>query len=122
MKSIINYPNKQINEDDSTIQLEFTESVAQMLATRHDMNSNSYSSFQQYYSRKRCASRESEKTINEEEENSNKKQRNDNDHLAFFQNTRNQQIVSLSESDESQCIQTNGKIVFQLRTKEFIFF
>ena len=45
-------------------------------------------------------------TINEQE-NMNKKQRNNNDHLAFSENARNQQIVSLSESDESQCIRIN---------------
>ncbi len=112
------------NQDDpkseSTIQLEFSESVVQMLATTYDSNSNSYSSIEQYYSRKRCASRENQNTINEQE-NMNKKQRNNNDHLAFSENARNQQIVSLSESDESQSIriklqQQNGRILFQLKT------
>jgi len=125
MKSIINHSNKKNNNNDSksdsTIQLEFSESVLQMLTKTDNMNRNSYSSFQQYYSRKRSASRENQRMINEEE-NINKKQRNNNDHLAFFENSRNQKIVSLSESNESQCIRTNsqqqqqnGKIVFQLR-------
>jgi len=120
MNSITDHYNKQTNGDDSksdsTIQLQFNESVVQMLATTNDMNSNSYSSYQQYYSRKRCASRERQRMRNEEE-NINKKHRNNNDHIAFFENTQNQQIVSLSESDESQCIQTNsqqqnGRIAF----------
>jgi len=115
MKSIINHEDE--SKSDSTIQLEFSDSVVQMLATKYDLNSNSYSSFQQYYSRKRSASRESQRTINEKE-NINKKQRNNNDNLTFFENVRNQPIVSLSESDESQCIRTNleqknGRIVFQ---------
>jgi hypothetical protein len=120
MKSIINHEDE--SKSDSTIQLEFSDSVVQMLATKYDINSNSYSSFQQYYSRKRCASRESQRTINEKE-NINKKQRNNNDdNLTFFENIRNQPIVSLSESDESQCIrinsqQQNGRIIFQLKTK-----
>ncbi|CAF4776004.1 unnamed protein product, partial [Rotaria sp. Silwood2] len=78
---------------------------------------NSYSSFQRYYSRKRCSSRESQRTINEED-NMNKKQRNHTDHLAFSENARKQQIISLSESNESQCARTNsqsknGRIIFQ---------
>jgi hypothetical protein len=93
-----------------------------MLAKTHDMNSNSYASLQQYYSRKRCVSRE-----NDEEKDINKKQRNNNDRFTFTKNTRYQQIVSLSESDESQCIRTdseeqqrNGRIVFQLKTRWMI--
>jgi hypothetical protein len=115
-----NQNNKDESKSDSTIQLEFSESVVRMLAKTHDMNSNSYASLQRYYSRKRCASRESQTTI-DEEQNINKKQRNNDDRLAFSKNTRNQQIISLSEPDESECIRTetqpqqrNGKIVFQL--------
>jgi len=123
MKSIINHEDE--SKSDSTIQLEFSDSVVQMLATKYDLNTNSYSSFQQYYSRKRCASRESQRTINEKE-NINKKQRNNNDNLTFFENVRNQPIVSLSESDESQCIRTNseqknGRIVFQFKKKTLLF-
>jgi hypothetical protein len=120
MNSLKNHSIKQNNEDesksDSTIQLEFSESVVQMLATTYDNNSNSYSSIQKYYSRKRSASRESQNIINEQE-NMSKKQRNLNDHLAFSENAQNQQIVSLSESKESQCIRTslqqqNGRVIF----------
>jgi len=124
MKSIINHEDE--SKSDSTIQLEFSDSVVQMLATKYDINSNSYSSFQQYYSKKRCASRESQRIINEKE-NINKKQRNNNDdNLTFFENIRNQPIVSLSESDESQCIrinsqQQNGRITFQLKNKTLFF-
>ena len=123
MNTLKNHSKKQNNQDDpkseSTIQLEFSESVVQMLATTYDNNSNSYLSSEQYYSRKRCASRENQNTI-DEQENMNKKQRNNNDHLAFSENARNQQIVSLSESDESQSIRTkfqqqNGRNIFQLR-------
>ncbi len=118
MNSLIHQSNKKTPKDDSlsdsTIQLKFSESVVQMLATTQDMNSNSYASYQQCYSRKRCASRESEKTI-KEEENINKKLRNNNDQFVYSKHSRNQQIVSLSESNESQ--PENGRIVFQLGKK-----
>jgi hypothetical protein len=114
MNSLIHQSNKKTPKDDSlsdsTIQLKFSESVVQMLATTQDMNSNSYASYQQYYSRKRCASSESEKTT--KEENINKKLRNNNDQFVYSKHSRNQQIVSLSESNESQ--PENGRILFQL--------
>ena len=123
MNSIKKYPIQQSNEADSksqsTIEVEFSESNVQMLATTHDTDRNLYSSSQQYCPRKRCTSRKSQKTI-DENENMNKKLRNNNsDHLAFSENARPRQIVSLSESTESQHIQTNvqrnnGKIVFEL--------
>jgi hypothetical protein len=111
MNSITNDSLKQNNvensKSNSTIQLEFSEPFVQLLTTTYD--SHSYSSIQQYYSRKRCASKESQRTINDKE-NINKKQRNNNDHLAFSENARNQQIFSLSNSNEIQ--QQNGRIIF----------
>jgi hypothetical protein len=106
------YNNDDQSESGSTIQLEFCESVVQNAC---ENNSNYYVSLQQYYSRKRCATRE----IIDEETDINKKLRNNDDHFAFTKNNRRQQIVSLSESDESQHIPTdsdeqqgNGTIVF----------
>jgi len=114
MNSITNDSLKQDNvensKSNSTIQLEFSEPFVQLLTTTYD--SHSYSSIQQYYSRKRCASKESQRTINDKE-NINKKQRNNNDHLAFSENARNQQIFSLSDSNEIQ--QQNGRITFRDR-------
>jgi len=100
--------NVENSKSNSTIQLEFSEPFVQLLTTTYD--SHSYSSIQQYYSRKRCASKESQRTI-DDKENINKKQRNNNDHLAFSENARNQQIFSLSDSNEIQ--QQNGRIIFR---------
>jgi len=100
--------NLENSKSNSTIQLEFSEPFVQLLTTTYD--SHSYSSIQQYYSRKRCASKESQRTINDKE-NINKKQRNNNDQLAFSENARNQQISSLSDSNEIQ--QQNGRIIFR---------
>ncbi|CAF2848139.1 unnamed protein product [Rotaria sp. Silwood2] len=112
MNSIKNHSIQQNHEDDfkseSTIEIEFSESIVQKHATTNENKKNSYSSFQRYYSRKRCSSRESQRTINEED-NMNKKQRNHTDHLAFSENARKQQIISLSESNESQCARTNSQ-------------
>ncbi|CAF1058255.1 unnamed protein product [Rotaria sordida] len=110
MNSIKTHCIQQNYEDDlkseSTIQIEFSESIVQRLETTNDNKKNSYPSFQRYYSRKRCSSRESQRTINKED-NINKKQRNHIDHLAFSENARKQQIISLSDSNESQCVRTN---------------
>ena len=111
-KHSFNQNNVKNSKSNSTIQLKFSESIVQMLTTTYDSNSNSYPSIQQYYSRKRCASKESQRTINEKE-NSNKKQR------AFSENARNQQIFSLSESNEIQ--QQNGRIIFQSRVSNEFF-
>ncbi|CAF5100431.1 unnamed protein product, partial [Rotaria magnacalcarata] len=105
MSSIKNHLIQQNPEDDfkseSTIQIEFNESIVQKLATTYDNNMNSPSAFQRYFSRKRSASREIQPLSNEQE-SMNKKQ-------------RNQQVISLSESNDSQHTQRN----LQTR-KEFI--
>ncbi|CAF4693941.1 unnamed protein product [Rotaria sp. Silwood1] len=110
MNSIKKHSIQQNPEDDlqseSTIQIEFSESIVERFSTTNDNKKNSSSSFQRYLSRKRCSSRESQRTINEED-NMNKKQRNHTDHLAFSENARKEQIISLSESNESQCARTN---------------
>lgn len=95
--------NENQSTSNSTIQLEFNESVVQMLATTHDMNSNSCASLHRYNSRKRCASRESQSTRSHEEEDYiRKKQRNNQDQRTFSPIHRSQHIVSLSETDETQ--------------------
>jgi hypothetical protein len=129
MESIAN----QINVDDSTIELEFSDSVVQMLAvtTKDENHTDSCPSFHQYYARKRCASRESQRMINDEQTSSfiKKKQRNNNEHLAFSENARKTTIENhLSESYESQdnykqSLRTNlkqqtGRIIFQLRRSD----
>ncbi|CAF3569738.1 unnamed protein product [Rotaria socialis] len=105
MSSIKNHLIEQNPEDDlkseSTIQIKFNESIVQKLATTYDNNMNSSSSFQRYFSRKRSASREIQRLSNEQEI-MNKKQ-------------RNQQVIPLSESNDSQHTQRH----LQTR-KEFI--
>ena len=96
--------NEEQSKSNSTIQLEFNESVVQMLATTHDMNRNSCASLHRYSSRKRCTSRESPSTTSHEDEDSiHKKQR------TFSPILRSQHIVSLSETDETQS--QKGRIV-----------
>lgn len=95
-------------DDQSTIQLEFSESTVRIPGTMHDLNSNSCASLHRYYARKRYPSTESQSSKSSEKRHLRKKQ-------------RNHQIVSLSESDATQPIAMNltreeqkGRIVFQL--------
>lgn len=111
MDSIRFLSNESSQDDQSTIQLEFSETTVQIPATTHDLNSNSCASLHRYYARKRYPSTESQSTSSNEKGYMRKKQRN----------THEQQIVSLSESDETQTIAMNltrqeqkGRIIFQL--------
>ena len=97
MDSIRFLSNESSQNDQSTIQLEFSETTVQIPATTHDLNSNSYASLHRYYARKRYPSTESQSTSSNEKGYMRKKQRNNHD----------QQIVSLSESDETQTIAMN---------------
>ncbi|CAF1181547.1 unnamed protein product [Adineta steineri] len=86
MTSITNHSNKQDQIEDSKsnsiIQLEFRESVAQILAA---------TSYRQYSSRKRSASKDTQRTY-DKEENTNKKQRNNNDYHVFQTQKQNEMI------------------------------
>ncbi|CAF0879739.1 unnamed protein product [Adineta ricciae] len=91
----------QASKSNSTIQLKFSESFLQLLATTYDSNSNTYPS---YSSRKRCASTISEKTISNENKSTNKKQR------TLFEGIP----IRGCDLSTNEVQQQNSRIMFQL--------
>lgn len=112
MKSTEIHTIEQNSGDDlksqSTIQIEFSDSITQKFTKTHNHNRNSSSSFERCFSRKRCSSRESQQMI-DKEDNMNKKSRNPNESLAFSDIGQNQQIKSFSESNDSSNLQTRTR-------------